>query len=146
MATRIIRGLLFFCWEWYNKEKHMEKINKKILITEDDKDLLSILVTKFTDEGFSVVTAGNGEEGIMAAEKEKPDLIISDVLMPKMDGVEMARKIKESNNDVPIIFLTNIKDIDYMNDIKIPTKFDYLIKSDLKINDIIDKVKAKLGL
>lgn len=118
------------------------KINKKILIAEDDKDLLSILKTKFAMEGFSVFTAENGEEGAVVAEREKPDLVISDLLMPKMDGMEMAKKIKESNAGLPIIFLTNIKDPGAGE----KTGFDYLIKSDLRINDIIAKVKIKLGL
>jgi two-component system, OmpR family, alkaline phosphatase synthesis response regulator PhoP len=124
----------------------MDKLNKKVLIAEDDKELLSILQTKFADAGFSVVTAKNGVEGFSVAQKESPDLIISDILMPKMDGMEMVKKIREYNSNALIIFLTNIKDVDYVNDIKIPTKFDYLIKSDLKISEIIAKAKAKLGL
>jgi two-component system alkaline phosphatase synthesis response regulator PhoP len=124
----------------------MAKINKKILIVEDDKDFLSILKIQFTGEGFSIVTAENGEEGINMAEEEKPDLILSDILMPKMDGIEMAKKIKESNKNILIIFLTNIKDTDYTKNIEKLGEFDYLIKSDLRINDIVDKVKIKLGL
>ena len=122
------------------------KINKKILIVEDDKDFLSILQIKFTAEGFSVVTAQDGEEGIRVAEKEKPDLIFSDVLLPKMDGLEMVKKIKESNNNTSIIFLTNIKDSEHMENARKLGDFDYLIKSDLRINDIVDKAKIKLGI
>ena len=124
----------------------MEKINKKILIVEDDKDILFILETQFTNEGFSVVVAVDGEEGLRAAEKEKPDLIISDILIPKIDGIEMAKKIKESKNTAPIIFLTNLKSDDYADNVKELGEFEYLIKSDLKIEEIVDKVKAKLGL
>lgn len=124
----------------------MAKINKKILIVEDDKDFLSILQIKFDSEGFSVVTAENGEEGVSVAEKEKPDLVLSDVLMPRMDGLEMAKKIKESAPNVLIIFLTNLKDIDYTKNVEKSGEFDYLVKSDLGINDIVDKVKIRLGL
>jgi len=124
----------------------MEKINKKILIVEDDEDFLSILKTKFTSEGFSVVTAKDGEEGISVAEKEKPDLIFTDVLMPKMGGIEMAKKIKESDKKALIIFLTNMKDSDDTNEIKKSGEFDYLIKSDLRISEIVEKAKIKLGL
>lgn len=123
-----------------------KKIGKKVLIVEDDKDFLSILKIKFTSEGFSVVTAEDGERAISVAEKEKPDLIISDVLMPKMDGIEMAKKIKESNKNVLVTFLTNIKDADYTKKIEESGEFDYLVKSDLGISDIVDKVKIKLGL
>ncbi|MCX6718578.1 MAG: response regulator [Candidatus Staskawiczbacteria bacterium] len=119
---------------------------KKILIVEDDKDILFIFKTKFTGEGFSVVIAQDGEEGANVAEKEKPDLILADILLPKMDGLAMAEKIKKSNNTAKIIFLTNMKDTEYINNIKKSGEFDYLIKSDLRIEDIVDKVKIKLGL
>ena len=85
------------------------KINKKILIVEDDKDFLSILQTKFTGEGFLVVLAENGEEGVNMAKKEKPDLVFSDVLMPGMDGIEMAKKIKEFDKNILVVFLTIIQ-------------------------------------
>jgi len=124
----------------------MDKINKKILIVEDDEDFLSILKTKFTSEGFSVVTAKDGEEGIRVAEKEKPDLIFTDVLMPKMSGIEMAKKIKESNENALIIFLTNMKDSDDTSEVKKSGEFDYLIKSDLRISEIVEKAKIKLGM
>jgi len=124
----------------------MEKIDKKILIVEDDADFLSILQIKFTSEGFSVVTAENGEDGVSVAEKEKPDLILSDVLLPQMNGIEMAEKIKKSGNGALIVFLTNIKDTEHINSARKLGNLDYLIKSDIRISDIVDKVKAKLGL
>ncbi len=123
----------------------MDKKSKKILIVEDDKDFLEILKIKLTSEGFSVVTAGDGIEGLSVAEKEKPNLVISDVLMSKMDGIEMAKKIKASNKKVLIVFLTNTKGSDFTKDIEKSKEFDYLVKSDLRINDIVDKIKSKLG-
>ena len=124
----------------------MDKINKKILIVEDDEDFIFILEKKFTAEGFTIVTAKDGEDGVIVAEKEKPDLILSDMLMPKMDGLAMAKKIKEKNADVPIVFLTNIKDVDYTMDIQKSGKFDFIIKADTRIDDIVAKIKAKLGV
>ena len=118
-------------------------INKKILIVEDDKDFLAILQKKFTLNGFDIIVAENGEEAIEITEREKPDLILSDVLMPKMDGIAMAKKIRETNKNVPIMFLTNLKDD---NAAERPSEFDYLIKSELRIDDIVAKSKAKLGL
>ena len=114
-------------------------INKKILIVEDDKDFLDILQKKFIIEGFSVVIAENGEEAIDIVEREKPDLIISDILMPKMDGMTMAKKIKEFNKNIQIIFLTNLENTDYTDDIEKSNEFDYLIKSELRIDEIVAK-------
>jgi two-component system alkaline phosphatase synthesis response regulator PhoP len=124
----------------------MEKINKKILIVEDDKDFLYILQTKFAGAGFDVSTAENGEDGLEMAGKEKPDLIISDVLIPKMDGIQMVKKILEINKAVSIIFLTNIKDEEHNADTKELAGIEYLIKSEMRINDVVEKVKGKLGL
>lgn len=124
----------------------MDQVNKKILIIEDDEDFLSILKIKFAGEGFSVFTASDGEEGVSMARKEKPDLILADILMPKMDGLEMAKKIKEFDKDALIIFLTNITGVDYINNIKKLGNSDYLIKAELRINDIVDKIKTKLGI
>lgn len=123
-----------------------EEINKKILVVEDDEDFLSILKLKFASEGLSIITAINGDEGISMAESEKPDLIISDVLMPKMDGIEMIKKIRTFDKNVIVIFLTNIKDEDYIKNMKELGETEYLIKSDLRINEIVNKVKEKLNL
>ena len=124
----------------------MDTINKKILIVEDDEDFVFILEKKFTTEGFLVVTAKDGQEGIAAVEKEKPDLIISDMLMPKIDGMGMAKKIRETNPSVPIIFLTNIKDDNYIASFKESDHLEYLIKSNTSIDDIIAKSKITLGI
>jgi DNA-binding response OmpR family regulator len=124
----------------------MTKLNKKILIAEDDKSLLPVLQEKFTKEGFSVVIALDGEEGITVAEKEKPDLLLLDIRMPKIDGITMARKIKEAGINAPIIFLTNLDDIKHISDALEVSKSDYLIKSDWDLDEIVKKVKTKLGL
>jgi DNA-binding response OmpR family regulator len=118
--------------------------NKKILLVEDDKDFLLILRTKLTMAGFNVVAAHDGQEGFSMVGKEKPDLIVSDVLMPIMDGIEMAVKIKESNKKAKILFLTNIQDADYTKKLEDSKEFDYLIKSEMRINEIVEKIKAKL--
>jgi DNA-binding response OmpR family regulator len=123
-----------------------KKIDKNILIVEDDADFLSILKIKFTSEGFSVFTADNGEDGIAMAEKEKFDLILSDILLPKIDGPTMIKEITEFNKDVAIIFLSNIKDLEYTKETEKSEKFTYLVKADLRIGEIVEKVKEKLGL
>lgn len=123
-----------------------KKTSRKLLIVEDDEDFLSILKTKFIGDGFSVITAPDGENGISTAESEKPDLILSDFLLPRMNGLEMAQKIRETDKDTPIIFLTNINDADYTKKIEESHDFEYLIKSDVSISDIVEKVKTKLEI
>ena len=116
-------------------------MNKKILIIEDEESFLSILKKVFGSEGFEVLTAKDGEHGLEAAEREKPDLIISDMLMPRMDGLSMANKLRELKISAPIFFLTNVSDQE--RDTK---HFDYFVKSDTNIDELVKKAKEKLGI
>ncbi len=81
---------------------------KKILVVDDQPDIVRLAKTKLTSEGFDVVEAYNGEEALEKVNSENPDLIILDVMMPKMDGWEVARRLKSSDTtkDIPIIMLT----------------------------------------
>lgn len=125
----------------------MENI-KKILIVEDDLNYLAILQQAFEDEGFRVVCAKDGAEGLSLAQKENPNLIILDILIPKMDGIETAKRIKESNIETPIIFLTNLGDTNSINKAMESVKFDldYIVKADVHINQIVARAKEKLGI
>ncbi len=124
----------------------MEKTNKKILIVEDDKDFLFILQKKFTDEGFFVITAQDGEAGLNIAEMERPDLILSDILLPKIGGIEMADKIKGLNIGAKVIFLTNLNDTDDIGKKIKSSGYKYLIKSESRIDDIVSKAKKELKI
>ena len=117
---------------------------KKVLIVDDDKDILTILKQSFIGKGFSVISAQDGEEGLKMIEEEKPDLILLDIVMPKMDGVTMAKKLKEKGIKSKILFLTNLRG-------KLPVaegiieETDYISKTDMHIDQIIAKVKEKLS-
>ena len=80
----------------------------KILIVDDEKDILEFLSYNLKKEGFEILTANNGLEGLEMATKEVPDLIILDVMMPEMDGIEACEKIREtpSLEDTLVLFLT----------------------------------------
>ena len=83
---------------------------KTILVVDDEKKIRELLELRLTSEGYDVLLAQNGEEGVDSARKNKPDLIIMDVMMPRMDGPEAVKIIQEDANikDIPIIFLTSI--------------------------------------
>jgi len=120
---------------------------KKILIVEDDKDFLWILRQSFNNQPLLVVYAMDGEEGLVMAENEKPDLIMVDILLPKMDGVTMAKKIKEKGIESQIIFLTNMKDLKHINEaLDAVGETDYIVKSDVHIDTIVKRVKNRLGI
>jgi len=125
----------------------MADINKKILIVEDDKNFLWILKQSFVSEGFSVFIAEDGEIGLDLAEKEKPDLILLDILMPKMDGIAVAKRLKETGNKAQVMFLSNLKDVQHISEAMDTVKeTDYLIKSDFHVDTIVSMVKTKLGI
>ncbi|OGZ77092.1 MAG: hypothetical protein A3G45_02655 [Candidatus Staskawiczbacteria bacterium RIFCSPLOWO2_12_FULL_37_15] len=125
----------------------MANINKKILIVEDDKNFLWILKQSFISEGFAVVTAEDGEKGLESATSEKPDLILLDILMPKMDGIAVAKRLKEIGNKAQIMFLTNLKDVQHISEaVDTVKETDYIIKSDFHIDAIVAMVKTRLGI
>jgi len=119
---------------------------KKILITEDDKVLREALSDYLTKEGFEVVAAANGEEGIEMAKKENPDLLLLDIILPKKDGFEVIKEIKsdEKTKNIPIVLLTNLEsssDIEKALELGAMT---YLVKSDYSLEEVVMKVKEIL--
>lgn len=79
-----------------------------ILVVDDEKDLLDLIEYNLKKEGFAVLKAENGEEGIKIAKEHKPDLVLMDIMMPKMDGMEAVETMRadEDLKSIPIIFLT----------------------------------------
>ena len=126
-----------------------ETQKRKVLIVEDEAPMREVLTDKFSREGFSVLQANDGEEGLAIATTEKPDAILLDVVMPKMDGMTMLRKIREVNEwgkKVPVVILTNLTANDkIMTGVVAAEPSYYLVKSDSKIDDIVQKVRECLG-
>ena len=83
-------------------------LKKKILIVDDEKDVLTVLERRLSNAGYSILKAENGEEAVFMANNEQPDLIILDIIMPGMDGARTAEILKNDSatRDIPIIFLT----------------------------------------
>ena len=119
---------------------------KKILIIEDDRFLRGLIIKKLGDEGFEVVEAVNGEDGIKKIEEIKPDLILLDLILPGMDGFEVLSQMKKKIeiSQTPVIILSNLgqkEDIERGLNLG---AIDYLIKAHFTPNEIIDKVKNAL--
>jgi DNA-binding response OmpR family regulator len=120
--------------------------NKKtILIVEDDRSLLRALVDKFKLKNFHVIDSTDGKRGLEMALKEEPDVILLDILMPKMDGITMLGKLRQENKwgkRVPVIILTNVEpDNNMLQSIIEHKPAYYLVKSDFKIQEVVDKVE-----
>ncbi len=81
-------------------------MSKKILIVEDDPGIQLSLKDEFESHGYHVYTANDGEKGLEMVEKEKPDLMILDIMLPILDGFEVCKKLRRDGNNTPIIMLT----------------------------------------
>jgi len=126
----------------------MKKISKKILIVEDDAILLLTLADNLIQEGFDVVKAKDGEEGLEVALREHPDLILLDILLPKMDGVTMLKELRKDKKclAIPVILLTNLN---YDKEVEEAIKHgasDFLVKANWRIEDVVEKIKQRLCL
>jgi DNA-binding response OmpR family regulator len=123
----------------------MDKI--RVAIIEDDTFLADMYATKFELEGFDMHVANNGEDGLALVKKVKPDLILLDVLMPKMNGFEVLSNLRSDAEfkDTPVILLTNLgqkEDVD--KGLEMGAQ-DYLIKAHFVPSEVVQKVKALLG-
>ncbi len=126
----------------------MNTQSKSILIVEDDNSLHKVLHNRFEQEGFTVYDASNGQEALEFALKNHPDLILLDVIMPKMDGMSMIKKLREDGwgKKAKVIILTNLSPDDNMIDnILVTEPSYYLVKSNSEMDDIVNKVKEVLG-
>jgi DNA-binding response OmpR family regulator len=123
--------------------------SKKILIVEDESPLRNAVTDILSFEGFQVFQAKNGQEGLDTALKEKPDLILLDLMMPVMDGLSMLEKLREDKPygaQASVILLTNINDPDKVAQATSAGSYDFLVKSDWNIEDVVRKIKARLDV
>ena len=119
-----------------------------VLLVEDDTFLGNIYKTKFDMEGFKVSVAENGEEGLADAKKKKPDIILLDILLPKLDGFRVLEKLKADDElkNIPVILLTNLGQKDDVSKGLEAGAADYLIKAHFKPSEVVDKVKKVLKI
>jgi len=123
-------------------------MKKTILIIEDELPMLKALSDKFTLEGFEILEAKDGAEGLKVATSKKPDLIILDIFMPVMDGKTMFEKLRQDawGKNVPVIILTNLNPDDKTLDALMKNGPSYyFIKSKWKLEELVEKVKKELG-
>lgn len=121
--------------------KSKQQLN--ILIVEDDVFLADLYKTKFTLEGFKVSAAYDGEKGLELAKKVEPDVILLDLVLPKMSGFDVLREIKldKKVRDVPVILLTNLSQkSDVEKGLKLGAD-DYLIKAHFMPSEVVEKIK-----
>jgi len=120
--------------------------NKKILLVEDDQTLSETYTERFTAEGFELKSAKNGEEAMALALAFKPDLILLDIMMPKVSGfdvIDILRNTPETA-DIKIIVLSALGQQEDIDKAKSLGANDYLVKSQVVLADIVDRVRQHL--
>jgi DNA-binding response OmpR family regulator len=118
-----------------------------VLLVEDDTFLAGIYANKFEKEGFGVLVGSDGEAGLTLAQKEAPDIILLDILLPKLDGFEVLEKLKADpkTKKIPVVLLTNLgqkEDVD--KGLKLGAA-DYLIKAHFMPQETVEKVRKVLA-
>ncbi len=126
----------------------VQNTQSHILIVEDDNFLADIYQKKFEMEGFKVSTSNNGEKALVDIKKKMPDLVLLDILLPKLDGFAVLEKLKadSATKNIPIILLTNLGQQDDVQRGLEKGAVDYLIKTHFKPSEVVDKVKKVLQL
>ena len=120
---------------------------KKILLIEDEKIMVNLLAKKLTKEGYDVSVARDGEEGLIKMRELKPDLILLDIIMPKMGGFEVMEEIIKDKKlkEIPIIIISNSgQPVELERAQKLGDK-DWLIKTEFDPQEVLDKVIKQIG-
>ncbi|MCK5515314.1 MAG: response regulator [Desulfobulbaceae bacterium] len=115
---------------------------KKILLVDDEKNILIVYREEFEDAGYQVVSASNGEEGLAKFKDEKPDIVILDILMPGMNGIQVLRKMKMMDAAIPVILSSAYEQ--FKQDLGTWASDAYIVKSG-DISDLKNAVRKLLG-
>lgn len=115
---------------------------KKILIVDDEESIQLLYREEFTDEGYSVISAVNGEEALEKFRSDQPDLVILDIQMPGMNGIEVLRQMKMINAATPVILSSAYQE--YKQDLGAWASDEYVVKS-ADIDELKDAVKKLIG-
>lgn len=121
---------------------------KKILAIDDDKIFLKILrdaAERVPNNEFSVSTANDGMVGLNSVEEEQPDLIILDMRMPNMDGIEFLKELKRRGYGIPVVISSNLSDVEKISEgIELGVK-GYVVKSDYSLDGLLEEVQRILS-
>lgn len=122
--------------------------DKKILVIEDDKSLRKAIVEKLTFNGFKTAGAEDGEKGMQLSLDWKPDLVVLDLLLPKMDGITVLKGLRANfGKELPVIILTNVEPDDKMiSDVVEYQPSYYFVKSDTELDNLVSKIRGTLKL
>ena len=120
---------------------------KRILLIEDEEILINLLEKKLTQEGYETFLARDGEKGLEAVRREMPDLVLLDIIMPKMGGLEVMEEMQkdEELKKIPVIVISNSGQPVEIDRIQKLGAKDWLIKTEFDPQEVIEKVAKQIG-
>jgi DNA-binding response OmpR family regulator len=118
-------------------------MSRRILVVEDDPDIARLLQIHLVDHGFSVALAGNGREGLAQAQAGRADLVILDLMLPEVDGLEVCRRLRRSTPYAPILMLTS-KSTELDRIVGLETGADDYVTKPFSVSEVMARVKALL--
>jgi DNA-binding response OmpR family regulator len=120
---------------------------KTVLIVEDEQSMQRALKNKLEHAGYAVLAANDGEGAMDALKSSKPDLVLLDLIMPKLDGISVLRQMKadDAMRGVPVVILTNLSSGDKVAEAMQLGTFDFLVKANYSLDDVLRKVNDRLG-
>lgn len=117
---------------------------KTILVVDDDQYIRDLYVEILEEDGYTVETAEDGTDALEKIKKTDYDLVLLDIMMPRMDGIEMLRNLKEAKKTAKVVLLTNLAHDPVMNEGKELGALDYIIKADMTPDQLVEKLKTYL--
>ncbi len=128
-------------------ETNQGPVPSTIMVIEDTDDLRNAITASLEKEGFRVISVRDGEEGYVHARRVEPDLLLVDIMTPRMDGLTMIKKLREDDwgRTARIIILSNLNNTDFWETAKQYNVEDYFIKAEMPLGALVQKVKEKLA-
>jgi len=128
-------------------EDDIRGMAKKILLIEDEEIMIDLLQRKITQEGYEIRVARNGEEGLAAMKEKKPDLVLLDIIMPKMEGFEVMEHMQADKDlkKIPVIVISNSGQPVEIDRAQKMGARDWLIKTEFDPQEVIEKIKKQIG-
>ena len=121
-------------------------MSKTILFIEDEQALQKTVGERLSQEGYEIISALDGEIGLNLANAKKPDLILLDLILPKIQGLDVLKKLKETKEtkEIPVIILTNLEEMEKINKALELGATAYLVKANYSLEELVEKIKNLL--
>jgi len=130
--------------EYTERHKNKNMPGSRILMIEDEKTLNEPLGKKLTEEGFVVKIVEDADEAMLAIEEQSYDLILLDIIIPKLDGLKVLRNIREKGIETPVIVMSNLGDQESQDKAKGLGVVDYAVKANNSLDSIVEKIKKQI--